>query len=144
MATLYSAQRTNDVAVPSVPNAVNTAGRVYRKYFSFNTSTITVTTSDSIELCKLPVGARVVGGHITYGAMGASATASIGYAGATTRYLSGLDVSALGAADFADTQARNFGDALTEEKTILLTPAGANYAAAKDCTGYIEYVSAGE
>lgn len=144
MATVLSAERTNDAAVPSVLNPANKAGRVYQKYFSFNTTTITVNNGDTVELVKVPVGARIVGGYITFGAMGASATASIGYAGATTRYLNGGSVAAIGQLSLANTQALNFGDELAAEKLIILTAGGANYAAAKDLTGYIEYISAGE
>lgn len=145
MATVYSDERANDVAVPPVPNAANKAGRVLRKYFSVASTTSTpITTADTLELCKLPVGARVVGGVLIYGAMGGTATAVIGVAGTTNKYLTSTSVVSAGKATFGDTNALNFGDALTAETTLILTPGGSNYASGQYVKGYVEYISAGE
>lgn len=145
MATVYSDERANDVAAPPVPNAANKAGRVLRKYFSVaSTTTTTITTADTLELCKLPVGARIVGGLVLYGAMGGTATALIGVAGTTNKYLTSTSVVSAGAASFANTNALNFGDVLAAETTIILTPGGSNYASGQYIKGYVEYISAGE
>jgi hypothetical protein len=144
MATTYSDQRANDVAVPPVPNSHNTKGKVKRAYFSLNTTDTPVSDGDTVELCKVPVNARIVGGFIVYGAMGASATAIIGIAGDTNRYMASEDVSAAGSEAWANVEAEAFGDVLTQEETIILTAGGANYAADKNILGYIEYISAGE
>ncbi len=145
MATVYSDERANDVAVPPVPNTTNKAGRVLRKYFSVASTTATpITTADTVELCKLPVNARVVGGRIVFGAMGGTATAALGVAGATGKYLAATSVVGAGQSSFADTNALNFGDVLAAETAIILTPAGSNYASGQYVKGYVEYISAGE
>lgn len=144
MATVYSDQRANDVAVPPVLNKPNVHGKVLRSYFSLNTTTHPINSGDVVELCRVPAGARIVGGYLIYGAMGTSATAIIGITGSTSKYLASTDVSALGGGAFAHTAALNFGSEPTAEETLLLTAGGANYAAAKDIKGYIEYISAGE
>ena len=145
MATTYSDQRANDVAVPPVPNASNVDGRVRRKYFSVaSTTTTVINNGDVVELCKLPVGARITGGRLLYGAMGASTTAVIGVAGTTNKYLTSTSVVSAGQTSFADTNALNFGDSLTAETTIILTAGGANYATGQYLKGYIEYISSGE
>jgi hypothetical protein len=144
MATVYSNQRTNDVATPPVPNNPNTDGRVKRKYFEFDTALITVNSGDTIELCKVPIKARITGGYIAFEAFGASTTLAIGVSGTTGKYLGATSVAAIGQSSFANTVALNFGEELAAEITLIGTAAGANFAATKKCRGYIEYISAGE
>ena len=144
MATVYSDQRANDVAVPPVPNSPNTAGRVYRKWFSVTTSASLGLIGDVIELCKIPANVRIVGGRMDFEAMGASATLSLGVSGSAAKYLAATSVAAIGQALFAATIALNFGEVLAAETTLIGTCAGANFTAAKKIYGYVEYISAGE
>lgn len=144
MSTVYSDQRANDVAVPPVLNKPNVHGKVLRSYFSLNTTDHPINNGDVVELCRVPAGARIQEGYIIYGAMGASATAIIGIAGSTSKYLTSTDVSALGGGGFAHTAALNYGVETTAEETIILTAGGADYASGKDIKGYVQYISAGE
>lgn len=119
----------------------NKKGRKRIEFFSINTTTQAVANGDTINFVTLPKGARVIGGRVTYGAIGANATLKIGTAADDDRYSgAALDVSAAGGTDLADTQAKFFGEELTDDTLIIGTAGGAAFAAAKDVTGYLEYV----
>jgi hypothetical protein len=100
MATLYSTQRTNQRATPTVKNNSTTNAKVKRIYFDW---TADAAQNDSIELVNVPKGARVMGGRVAYSAFGASVTLDIGNGSTENYYLSALDVSAAGASDYANT-----------------------------------------
>ncbi len=139
--TIQSLEYANVVAVPPIKNPTTNKGAKLRHlWFSFATATATpIANGDTMQLGYLYAGTRVDTGFVSFGAMGTSATMSIGYSGATTRYANAVDVSALGTATFANTAALNFGDVLTADQLILLTAGGANYAASKAILGRITY-----
>lgn len=141
MATIQSLEYANTVAVPQIKNLTNVrGGKLRHLWFSFATATATpIANGDTMQLGTLTAGNRIAAGFVSFGAMGASATMSIGYSGATTRYASSIDVSALGTTSFANTAALNFGDILAADQLLLLTAGGANYAASKAILGFITY-----
>jgi hypothetical protein len=139
MATLYSAQMAVRIAKAKVRPDEHT-GKERIAWFDLNTTTTPVTTADTIVLTTIPANARITGGWVTWGAMGASATLAIGITGTTAKYMAATDVSAIGSSVFARTQALSFGQVTTAEVTVIGTPAGANFAAAKDLMGYVAYV----
>jgi hypothetical protein len=95
MATVYSAQRTNAIADPSVNNKANEfAGRVRIAHGTYEASSLA--SGDVIEMFTLPDGARLIGGSLAYDALGASTTLSVGYAAHTNA--AGTAVSASAAA----------------------------------------------
>ncbi len=144
MTTFYSDQVTNQIAVPVAPIKTNELeGRVRIAYFSYSSpATGMPVATELIHLCKLPIGARVLRGHVAHdGIGGASGTVDIGYSGAQTRY--GDDIAlanTAGAFDFADTYAQNVGDALTAAQTILMLVNTATMTASKNLRGWILYV----
>jgi hypothetical protein len=78
MATVYSAQRTNSRAVPSVKNKVNDfAGRVRIARGTFTAAALPE--NDIIEMFILPNGARLLKGELAHAALGANTTLSVGY-----------------------------------------------------------------
>ena len=79
MATVYSAQRTNALATPSVKNKANElGGRVRIAHGTYEASALA--SGDVIEMFVLPDGARLIGGTLAYDALGSSTTLSVGYA----------------------------------------------------------------
>lgn len=95
MATVYSAQRTNALATPSVNNKANElGGRVRIAHGTYEASSLA--SGDVIEMFVLPDGARLVEGSIAHDALGASTTLSVGYAAHTNA--AGTAVSASAAA----------------------------------------------
>lgn len=95
MATVYSAQRTNAIADPSVNNKANEfAGRVRIAHGTYEASALA--SGDVIEMFTLPDGARLIDGSLAYDALGASTTLSVGYAAHTNA--AGTAVSASAAA----------------------------------------------
>lgn len=100
MATLYSTQRTNQRATPTVKNPSTADGKVKRLFFDW---TADAAQNDSIELVNVPKGARVMKGEVAYSAFGASVTLDIGNGTTENYYLSALDVSAAGTSSFANT-----------------------------------------
>lgn len=125
---------------PLKPNQLG--GRVRMAFFSLNTTNVAVENGDTINLVKIPAGARVIGGQVAFGAMGANATLTIGDAGDPDRLLAALDVSAAGTAALAskDVVPGLLGHEYSAETIITGTAGGANYAAAKVLHGYILYV----
>jgi len=140
MAELYSDQYTKLNASTKL-DPTELRGRVRIAYFKRSTSAaLPVASGDTIKLTQLPSGARVIGGNVAFGAMGASATAKIGTAADDDRYSGSVDVSAAGHSELAGTIAKNTCDALTADTDIILTAGGANYAADKAVVGYLLYV----
>lgn len=127
-------------------------GRERVAYFEFltgaadaNTTTAAVgpiNIADTLNLCTVPPGARILGLSLIVEALGTSATASIGIAGSASKYLSAADVSAIANIPGANTVALNYGDVPAEqaETPIVLTCAGANYANGKNIKGFVRYV----
>jgi hypothetical protein len=95
MATVYSAQRTNALAIPSVNNKANElGGRIRVAHGTYEAASLA---ADSvIEMFVLPDGARLLEGSLAHDALGASTTLSVGYAAHTNA--AGTAVSAAAAA----------------------------------------------
>ena len=95
MATVYSAQRTNTRAIPSVNNKANElGGRIRVAHGTYEASALA--SGDVIEMFVLPDGARLVEGSLAHDALGASTTLSVGYGAHTNA--AGTAVSASAAA----------------------------------------------
>lgn len=77
MATVYSVQKTNwDQTDPSVYIKPNEhAGRVRMSYATYEASA----EQSDIEMFNIPDGARLLAGEVSYDALGASTTVSVGY-----------------------------------------------------------------
>lgn len=83
MATVYSAQRTNTRANPTVKNKANElGGRVRIAHGTYEASALA--SGDVIEMFVLPSGARLIEGSLAHDALGASTTLSVGYAAHTS------------------------------------------------------------
>ena len=95
MATVYSAQRTNALAIPSVNNKANElGGRIRVAHGTYEAASLA---ADSvIEMFVLPDGARLLEGSLAHDALGGSTTLSVGYAAHTNA--AGTAVSAAAAA----------------------------------------------
>ena len=95
MATVYSAQRTNALAIPSVNNKPNEfAGRIRVAHGTYEAASLA---ADSvIEMFVLPDGARLLEGSLAHDALCSSTTLSVGYAAHTNA--AGTAVSAAAAA----------------------------------------------
>ena len=148
MAVFKSAEQTDLAKTPVEPLPVDKShARVRRNYFSYTIPAAgsVPTTSDTVELVRLPVRARVLGGHFAHDGIGlAGSTVAIGVTGDTDKYKAATAV-ALTPSDFsfARTLVENFGVFLTAEETIFVTIAVANWAAAgtgQKLSGYVEYV----
>jgi hypothetical protein len=78
MATVYSAQRANAIAVPSVNNKPNEfAGRIRVAHGTYEAAALAQ--NDVIEMFVLPDGARLLTGTLAYDALGADTTLAVGY-----------------------------------------------------------------
>lgn len=95
MATVYSTQRTNTRATPSVMNKANElGGRIRVAHGTYEASSLA--SGDVIEMFILPDGARLLEGSLAHDALGSSTTLSVGYAAHTNA--AGTAVSASAAA----------------------------------------------
>lgn len=139
--TVNSNEYANTVAVPPVSNPpYYWHGRVRLARFSYTTAG-TETVGSTINLCILPPNALPIYGAIDFGAMGASATLSIGYAGSTTALANAVSVAAAGQALFCNTVAASwFTNLANTPTTIIGTTGGATYASAKTLYGWLLYV----
>jgi hypothetical protein len=78
MATVYSAQRTNTRANPTVKNQANElGGRVRIAHGTYEASSLA--SGDVVEMFVLPDGARLISGFLANDALGSSTTLSVGY-----------------------------------------------------------------
>lgn len=114
-------------------------GRKRVAYFDFTTPA-GMLTADTLELNEVPIGARIVGGNVAFGALGASATIGIGYSGAATRYKAQTSAAAAGNFGIAQTLAENYGDELAARQRLIMTFAGANPASAIVIKGHVDYI----
>ena len=79
MATVFSTQRTNARAIPSVKNKANElGGRVRIAHGVFEASSLSA--GDVIEMFILPDGARIITGSLAHDALGSSTTLAVGHA----------------------------------------------------------------
>jgi len=133
-------------------------GRIRIARFSYETvETDGLADGETVFACKLPKGARVMGGVIKGEAMGGTAAVDIGAAGADGSgliddtvgatvaddddlFLAAGDVSSAFNLTFADTIARNYGYETLKEIYLVLTAETAAWAAEKDLVGHVEYV----
>lgn len=81
---------------------------------------------DVINLLKLPLNCQVVDGVITWDALGASTTLSIGDLTSGTRYLNAKAVTTAGRASFPEARAgMNYRPASDNDRTLIATWGGA-------------------
>jgi len=104
MATLYSDQITGLRATPqSKPDSTVSNGKLRCEVFSW---TGDAAQNDLVELCRLPVGARIMTGFVDFTDFGTSITLDIGDGTTENKYLSALDIAtAAGTSAFANTYA---------------------------------------
>lgn len=114
-------------------------GRVRAAYFDFATP-VGVAQNDIVEAVEVPIGARVIGGTITHGALGTNVTIAVGYAGAATRYKAATASASAGAFSIAGTIAENYGDELSQRQRLILTLGGGTPSAGILIEGHVLYV----
>lgn len=104
MPTFYSDQITGLLATPQVkPDSGVSNGKERVEIFTW---TGDAAQNDFVQLCRLPVGARILNGRIDFTDFGTSVTLDIGDGTTENKYLSALDVAtAAGQSNFADTWA---------------------------------------
>lgn len=128
-------------------------GRLRLAYFEFltaaadaNSKTVAsgpLNIGDTLNLCSIPPGARIIGGVLAVDALGTGATAEVGIAGTLAQLLpAATSVASAGAVPLAATIAENYGIVENElkETQIVLTVAGANYANGANIKGHVLYV----
>ncbi len=153
MATLYGnqAKQMFGQATPGVFESAKGSevrGKVRVMVFD-RTGTQVIAQNDIVVLGVLPKGARVLGGRLSRSAHGASTTLDIGTYNRSTlvaisenAYLSALDVSAAGEADFANTAALGFLAApLADEVVVAGKYEGANPTDDATIAGWLKYIA---
>jgi len=120
MTVFYGAQMTKlrNTVPQDLPAVADVHGRV--RVFNEKIALATQTTSDTIEVARLPKGARLLYGTLTTSVTLGSSTVAIGIAGTTGKYRA--------AATFTTTDtptlfgvAANVGEALTAEEIVFIT-----------------------
>lgn len=114
-------------------------GRVRVAHFDFTTP-VGVAQNDIVEAVEIPIGARIIGGNIANGVLGANVTIAVGYAGAATRYKAATAAATAGNFAIAGTLAENYGDELTQRQRIILTLGGGTPSAGIVIKGHLSYV----
>lgn len=141
MANFLSDQLTNAAASPPVMNESTVASKEHTRVFTW---TGDAAQNDTVQLCKIPKGAKIINGRCGFTAFGALVTLSLGDGTTAAKYLSAADVSAAGASDFANTIAlKGLGSDsdLAAEVTLTATLGGANPASGT-LAGYVRYTLA--
>lgn len=92
---------------------------------------------DTIELCRIPPGVRVLGLVFSWDtAQGATATMAVGISGTTGKYFTAALTNALTQFAGANTIVQNYGAVTTAEETILATNAAAAWTASSTLRGH--------
>ena len=137
-ATLKSDQQTNTDAVPQVMNDPNVNAKVTRKYWSYTTLG-TEAVSDVLQLFTIPSGARILGGYVSTADLG-DPVMSFGYPGSLGRYGFYQNGATTGAFNIASNATTNFGDVLTQTKTIQIEFGVGTFLTSQTIKGYFEYL----
>lgn len=112
-------------------------GRVRRAYFQVDV--VPVGAGDTMTLCRIPKGARVMGGSLAFSAaQGATATTAIGIAGATGKYRAAAITNATTPFVFAEDTTTG-GLETTTDETIIATNAAAVWTTGV-FKGHLDYV----
>lgn len=139
MAVFYSDQITNSRAAPPVMNdSAGAGGKLRIANFTF---TGDVAQNDTLQLVRLPKGARIQHGRLDFDDFGTLITLDIGDGTTEDKYLAALDIAtAAGQADFANTWAR-YGlgrEQLTADIVLTAKFEGGNPGSAS-LRGYVLY-----
>ena len=95
---------------------------------------------DTVTLCKIPKGARVMYGvHVFSAPQGAAATIAIGTAGNSNKYRSGIVCNAANSLFEFATTSLTMGQETTTEETLIAT-VGVAALAGGNMRGYVRYV----
>ena len=156
MATGNSIQMAKLLATPVQHIRSDEHGRVRRAWFEYpNDSAEALASGSTINLCRLPPGARVLTGKLYYEANAGSSTLAVGIAGATTKYITAIAISAAsqvasitvasgvelaGAAGGGTLAAPIVGEVQASAVTIIGTTGGATLTAAKRICGWMDYL----
>jgi len=155
--TVNSVQMAKLLANPIQHIKSDEHGRVRRAIFAFEPSDATgFTATDTLRLCKLPPGARYLGGKMFWEANTATATLSVGVAGATTKYASAVLLTAasivptvagaaggfdlVGAAGGGSIASPVVGEVLSGATTIIGTVGTAALTVSKRIFGWVDYL----
>lgn len=145
MATLYSNQQ---VKINSPGNSLVDGTKekaAYSKVDLFERSTSATTDNpgavaqnDVLVLTRLPKGARILGGQLSFTALGAGVTGTLAL-GAQNLITAATSLAAAGSAAIGSTIALGFGYTLPADTDLTLTIGGGNPAASQTISGYVEY-----
>jgi hypothetical protein len=92
---------------------------------------------DTIELCRLPAGVRVLGLVFAWDtAQGGTATMAVGISGTTGKYFTAALTNALTQFAGANTIVQNYGALTTAEETVLATNAAAAWTVSTTLRGH--------
>lgn len=154
MASFDSVQMAKLNAVPVQHIRSDEHGRVRRATFAWE-STATPAAADTINLCKLPPGARVVGGQMYWEANTATATFNVGVAGSASKYsptaaplltAATVGTAAGGGGPYpfggsgGTIAAPIVGEVLTAPVVVIGTVGVATLAASKRIYGWLDYL----
>jgi len=141
MAAYKSVQETKRTNVPPkmlAPDELK--GRIRVAYFDYTVPAGGIALNDTVDLCTLPLGARLLGGRYANSAMGGTGALQIGVAGTAGKYLAATSIAAAGNGSFAADVATNVGDVMTAETTLVATVSTAGWQAGGVLRGHATYV----
>lgn len=134
-----STKRSNTVP-PAIVDNGEFGGRVRVSYDEITTTTA-MTTSDTIEVGVLPVGARVLGIHVTWVAHATGRTFTLGISGTAALFHASQSSASAGRSDALAAAGSGYKNTTGAPLAVILTLAGGTLAAsAKGFTVTIFYV----
>jgi hypothetical protein len=151
--TLFAAQigSADYASGQALPTALDAGGRTTTICDTFTTTSAVTANSQTITLCKLPAGAKVVSLELIVPASVGTSSAKIGYGtiaadGTVTvvdddRWGSGKDLSSAGRVQFVSVAA-DADYVTTTEVAVVLSPVTTNFATAIAFLWIITYVTA--
>lgn len=116
MSTNYGVHRTLEAA-GTMLDPGEWGARVKVSYDYYEASAVTA--DSTISMCKVPKGARIIGGTVMFDSLGTGVTLAVGDGDDADEYMTATSAASAGSADFGIID--NLGEALTADEYMILT-----------------------
>lgn len=141
--TAYNTDQFDKITGGGVPEAHEYSGELRVAYFEYTSPSGNEAAGDTINLVRLPKGARVLTGQLHTDALAANADLTVGDADDSDRYLAKVDADSSTNVELNSPSEAGFGHMLSAQTDIVASFANGGMTSDDTIKGYIVYVPVG-